>query len=297
MMELAQRHRRLSRTFMALSATLFVAGPAAAQTLSGAAEDPWREPVLPRYFGGLCGGGEGPSWAGRSPRIRMFRMPTAFLTDPLGLEDNDPLPEGAPPTPPGKDDGPVQVSVGNDNPFFDFRMPGESGGVGYYKVHTQLQLVGGSRTWLTVGMQAVTPAGLEADGLADGPTVLNPNLSWFQEVGGGAAIQGFVGKSMRAAAHWTDQPALHGLQYGLALQSPLVLPDGTPTKKVHLFVEALGRYRPNTDSGQASAVNWDLVPGVHWRMSESWWMSGGVLLPLGEVRQEGRFQITCSWQF
>jgi hypothetical protein len=286
------------RTLVVLAASCLLASAASAQTLSGSVNDLWPEPVLPRNLGGLfTAGNDSAAAVCRSPRIRMFRMPTAFLSDPLGLDDNDPLPPDAPP--PSKDEGPVGVALGNDNPFFDFQMPGDPGGVGYYRLHTQVQLVGSSRTGLCLGMQALTPAGLEADGLADGPTFVSPHLAWFQEVGNGAAIQAFVGKSMRASWHPGEQPAVRGLRYGLAFQSPLLPSENAQTQKVHLFVEALGMYRLNADLGPASAVNWELVPGVHWRMNDSWWLSGGVLVPLGETpaQREGRFQITCSWQF
>lgn len=233
--------------------------------------------------------------SGGAPRVRLFRMPTAFLHDPLGLEDNDPILDDAPPAPAGKDDGRMQVAVGYDNPFFDIRSPGDPGGVGYYKLHTQLQLLDSRTTFLTLGLQAVTPAGLEADGLQEGPTILSPSLSWFHEVGDGTAVQGFVGKNVRAGAGWTDRPE-RGLKYGLAVQSPVPVAQGTPSRRLHVFLEALGRYRPDGEL-LTRAANWELVPGVHWRLSDSWWMSGGVLVPLGVTKPDKLWQITCSWQF
>src|SRR5207302_1631633 len=72
----------------------------------------------------------------RPHRIRLFRIEPGFLSDPVGLEPDDP--NEVPP-----DDGPdwLQLAAGNDNPFFDFRRPGDPGGIGYFKVHGQVQLL------------------------------------------------------------------------------------------------------------------------------------------------------------
>jgi hypothetical protein len=82
------------------------------------------------------------------------------------------------------------------------------------------------------------------------------------------------------------------------LQSPLPGTNNMPGQSVHLFVEALGRYRIDGDPSQRTALNWELLPGVHWRLGENWWMSGGILMPLGLPRPDAHlWQITASWQF
>ena len=88
-------------------------------------------------------------------RFQLFGITPGFLSDPVGLTDpNDP-------STPADDSGPdwLEVTAGNDNPFFDLRSPGDPGGVGFYKLHTQVQLFDSPHTGCTVAVQAVTPAG------------------------------------------------------------------------------------------------------------------------------------------
>jgi hypothetical protein len=48
---------------------------------------------------------------------------------------------------------------------------------------------------------------------------------------------------------------------------------------------------------QHSAV-WEMVPGVHWRMNENWFMSGGWIVPMSAPRTEtGQWQLSCWLQF
>src|SRR5260370_468427 len=134
-----------------------------------------------------------------------------------------------------------------------------------------------------MGFQAVRPAGVDSDGVAEGPTFVSPNFSWFQELRDGAAIQGFVGKNLRANTRWAEHPQ-RSIHYGLALQSPCPGVDCRCDRGLHLFLEALGRYRPNTDPSGRPPTSWELVPGLQWRLSETWWISGGVLMPGGSPR-------------
>lgn len=224
-------------------------------------------------------------------------------TNPVGLETDTDVgmselePPGVMTERESAGDGRLKVAVGTDNPFFDFRKPGDPGGVGFYRLHSQVLLFDNQRTGVSMGLQAVTPAGLEADGVSDGPTVLSPNFAWFHEIANGMAIQGFVGKHLRANSRWADSLERQ-INCGLALQSPLFSADSAAGRSVHLFLEALGRYRVEGDAAQRPPFNWDLLPGVHWRVGDNWWMSGGILMPLGAPRPEARlWQITCSWQF
>jgi hypothetical protein len=227
----------------------------------------------------------------RAPRIALFRMAPGFLSDPLGLD-----PDGDDPTLvapdsaglPAGGDSPnrVQVTIGMDRPFFDFRRPGDPGGVGFYKLHTQYQLLDTGATGLTVGMQAVTPAGLEVDGAADGPTYLSPNLGWFQELGNGAAIQACLTKNIRANPRWLDRME-GGFHYGVAFQYPCPGLCDLPDRGLFFFVEGLGRYRYADVPGGRSAV-WEVVPGLHLRLSEDFWVSFG-------AARTGL--LTCSWRY
>ena len=121
----------------------------------------------------------------RNNRIPLFGMTPGFLSDPVGLTD----PRDAPST--AEEPAPdwFQVTAGNDNPFFDLRNPGDPGGVGFYKVHTQMQLFDSPNTGCAIAVQTVTPAGREFDGVEDGPTVVSPALSLFHALDDGTAIQ------------------------------------------------------------------------------------------------------------
>jgi len=43
---------------------------------------------------------------------------------------------------------------------------------------------------------------------------------------------------------------------------------------------ALGRYRYDTDPNTCRVPAWELMPGVHWQLSDNWWMAAGLLLPM-----------------
>jgi hypothetical protein len=275
--------------------------PAAAR-----AEDPtaWNSnPVLPHdlILGQLLAPSS-PSPGSRPYLIRLFRIQPAFPSDPVGLDQDDPDDRVVP----RKDDGPnwLQLSMGTDNPYFDVRLPGDPGGVGYYKVHSQVQLFDNQRTGCAVGLQAWTPAGMEMDGVPDGPTVVSPALSLFHTLDDGTAIQGFVGKHVPLNPRQVGQFG-RSVQCGMAVQRPLV--QGTPNSpgSLYLFVETLGRYRyePDTnplrpDLGNRAAAQWDVLPGLHWRLNDNVWISGGLILPVNSAPIDARlWQLTCSFRF
>ena len=281
---------------------------AQAQELEVKPPESRRDVLLPPELGFLSSSGNEGAIS-RVPHVRLFRMPTGFLSGPAGLDQDD-----APPTVVDSDNSPfkeagdgflsrVQVNVGNDNPFFDFRRQGDPGGVGYYRLYSQLQVVETNSTGLSLGCQAFSPAGIENDGLADGPTFFSPNVAWFQDLGEGAALHGFVGTHMRAAGKLQDSLnrgfQYGSVQYGMAFQKPIVAEKADPTRGLFFFVEALGRYRTDNDFTPKFQVSpWELLPGIHWKMSDSLWLSGAVVLPNGTPRPDNNFwQITCSFQF
>jgi hypothetical protein len=288
----------------ALAGLLLAAGVGQAQEPQCSVGDSWREPLFPGSLNALrarCAGSSdlNASSSNRDSRVRLFRMNTGYLVAPVGIEDPDPsVPEqSALPTPESDGPGRMQVTAGNDNPYFDFRRPGDLGGVGYFKLHGQFQFLDTSRSSCTLGLQAAAPAGLEYDGVQDGPTQLAPNLGWYYDLGEGAALHGFVGKSVRAAGGWSDNLG-RNVEFGVAIHRPMPMPDGSDTRNLFLFIQALGRHRPEFLSETRRSALWEVLPGVHWRMSDNWWMSSGVIVPVGNARSDlGLWQVTCSWQF
>jgi hypothetical protein len=237
-----------------------------------------------------------------SARFSLFRMPTGFLSDPIGLDSDEPGGVWADrndnaATPAADVNGRLGLALGTDNPFFDIRVGGDPGGVGYYKVHSQYQLFGDRNTSCSVCVQAVTPAGPENDGAPTGPTVLSPNLALSHEVDGGWTVHGFVGNRLAARPGWTDCMG-RAVQYGLAVQSPLTAFSRPAGPGVHMFVEALGGLGRSPEPSLNRPAGWGIIPGVHWRLTDSWWVSSGLVVPVGNNRPDtGLVQITCSWRF
>jgi hypothetical protein len=240
---------------------------------------------------------EPPAPLSRTPRIRLPRMPLTVLGDPLGLNpDSDDLSADAETPVCDSDRGGLQVAMGADNPFFDFRRRGAPGGVGYYKLHTQLAIFDTGVTGLTLTCQAVRPAGVESNGINNGPSFVSPALAVFHDFGDGTALHGFVGKDLPANAAWRDGVTDNNFHYGVALQQPVPILANDAARGLFVFVEALGRY------GERDGVmnySWEVVPGLHYRVSDSWWLSGGLLLPVGPTRtgNAGQWHVGCQWQY
>jgi hypothetical protein len=239
-----------------------------------------------------------PAAPARSNHVRLFRFQPGFLAEPLGLQDDDPAPEPGL-LPPSADNGPdwVSVSMGNDNPYFEFRRAGDPGGLGFYRVDTQVQLFDTGRTGCAMNLRTVTPGGLQFNGLPDGPTVVSPSLGVFHSLEGGTALQGFVGKNMPLIhADW-QVPIRRCFQYGMAVQRPLTTAGPDELRNVYLSVGALGQAQ--IDGGSLRPAPMGVLPGMHWHVSDSCWMSGGVMLPVGptNVTSSPQWQFTCSFQF
>ena len=236
--------------------------------------------------------------AAQANRLRLFRLMPGFLSDPVGLEADDPTPPASPPGRADDDLNWLQVSMGNDNPFFDFRRPGDPGGVGFYKVHTQVQLLDSPSTCFALGLQAVTPAGLQNGGVDDGPTVVVPALSLFHSLDDGTAFHGFVGKNVNCDRPLGGSSIHRSFQYGVAVQRPVAPAGPEGLNNLYLFVEALGRYRYDASAAAGPAALWEVLPGLQWKVNPNWWISGGVSLPVNAGTPDARlWQITCSFQF
>ncbi|MFO0841839.1 MAG: hypothetical protein U0797_05485 [Gemmataceae bacterium] len=238
-------------------------------------------------------------FAGAQPepqRIRLFRFQPGFLSDVPWLDTDTRPGESAPAEPAGPDLDWVNVSAGNDNPYFDLRKPGDPGGLGFARVNTQVQLWETERTAFALGVQAVTPLGLQSVGLGDhdGPTVLSPALSLFHVLDEGLALQAFVGKNL-PVMNAATRPVRREVQYGLALQQALSTEGSDPLSCLFVSVGALGQGDP---SGRR-INSLEVLPGLHWQPAQTWWMSAGYALPVGPARGDppGQWQLTCSWQY
>lgn len=249
-------------------------------------------------------GNLGTSATERAPRLRLFRITPGFLADPLGLQDDDSTLPGAssmvganlPPAP--ADEGPewIQVGMGSDNPSIDLRRPGDPGGFGYFRLHTQVSLLDSRTTACAFGIQAVTPAGLQYGGLPDGPTVVVPAFSVFHAVTDRLAVQGFISKNV-PVSEASASPLQRNVQYGLAVQRPLLAAGPEGLRNLFFTVGALGRLIPERDTLRP-LPNYDVLPGLQWHVNDNWWLSSGVLFPFGPSRAApSQWQLTCSLQF
>jgi hypothetical protein len=281
--------RPLPALAASISIVLALQGRALGQVPSNPTDDFWRMPALGRDLATPLTLGAEPLETPtqmRSPRIMMFGMLPGFLSDPVGLNSNDDPPDVEGNYVSNDTSGGfsrMTLTFGNDNPYFDLRRPGDPGGVGYVRMHSQLQLIDSATTSVCLGLQAWTPAGLESGGVANGPTTISPGLGVFQDLGNGAGLHGYVGQNFRDG--YTKQGPL---RCGMAMHCPLFPWADTDDCPVFLFVQAMGRYDYAGDRQQGRAMNWELVPGVHWRFSDNFWMS------IGGTRQS---MLTWVWQF
>ncbi len=289
---------------IAVGLLLAVGRPGRAQSLPFWSPDPLSAPPQVPLRSGLLDPRDprdapppGPAGS-RTPRLQLLGMPSGFLVNPLGVDpDDDPPPTGDAAAAGRSDPDFVQFTVGSVNPYFNLRLPGDPGGLGYYLVHSQLQLLDAGSTSLCLGLQAYTPSGIQSGGLANGPSYVVPALACFHDLGNGAALQGYFGQNIQANSHWTDR--MNGsYHYGMAVQYPV--PGTTPTADTGIFfyLEALGRYRPDAPVPATAgpiptlttghAALWELVPGVHVRLNSNCWMSVGA----------SRYNfLTCSWRY
>jgi hypothetical protein len=268
-------------THLTLFLGLLAAGPALGQGFDFDPRRLWQEGPAPAYtdLPPLTGGDalDGAVLPGaREPRL--FRMPGPGGSGVSAGESPD-------------------VVMGADNPYFDIRRTGDFGGLGYQRFATQMMLAGDGATSFHLNLEAVTPAGLEYDGLAHGPSIVFPSLYSYHDLGDGSALIGFVGKPARASVESLESLDSN-IHYGFAFQQPLLDPVPSFKQQVYVSVEALGSYRTADDLGAAPPGGWELIPGIHWNSSDRCWLSGGVLVPIGGARPDtGVWRITCSWQF
>jgi len=300
-MPLTQTAQFIWWTLLVLLSQVALCADARCEEPWGEAMNPWQSTVLPRDILYQYDHSNPDSLGlNRASHSWLFRMPLPNSCSVLGLDADDDSSieaqlDAAATAAEMNANGPFQLSLGADNPFLDFRRPGDAGGAGYYKLYSQYALLDTTNAGLRVGLQAVSPAGLECDGVASGPTILSPNLAWSYDLTDTTALHAFVSKNLHPSWRMGDSMQ-HGLNYGLALESPCPWVASTPTRGAHLFIEALSE--PRSFDGQRSPWNWDLIPGIHWRLADNWWVTSGILMPLTSPRLDSRlWQITCSLQF
>jgi len=275
------------------SAVLLALLPAAgqAQPMLSLVPPTWSEPLLTQEFWALERMDYESVRQTATPRLRMFGMPTGFLAVPYWLEDeddarlvNDPVYVAM--CQKADDMNNVQVSLGMDNPFFDLRRPGSVGGVGYYQIYSQVQVVDSGKTSMCLNLQAYTPAGVQFGGLANGPSYVCPALSFFHDLGWGTALQGFVSENISTGAGWEDNWN-RKMFYGMAWQCPLAW-DRTSPQGLFFFVQALGHANYDPAHSTATHPAMMVLPGLQWRLGDNCWLSLG-------GSQHGL--LSCFWRF
>jgi hypothetical protein len=223
--------------------------------------------------------------AGRSPRLSLLSgLPTGFLQEPFSLMNDDMLSGDEPDLTRPEDEGLI-IALGNYNPSFEWHRQGDPGSLGYYKFFSQVQMFDLGDTTMCLNLQALTPAGYQAGGLNQGPTVFTPSLAWFHDLGEGLAMHGFVGQRVRANGQW-DDAFDHGFRAGLACQCP-ILWQPQADQGLFFFFQAVAYHRNEIDDN-GPTTRWDLIPGLHWRVNPDCWMT------VGASRQP---MVTWSWQF
>jgi hypothetical protein len=232
----------------------------------------------------------------RTARLQILGMQAGFFINPLGLDLDDDLPPGAA----GEvaaaragaaDSDLVQLNIGAYNPYLDMRHPGDPGAIGYYKVHSQLQLLDAGSTSLCLNVQGYTPAGIQAGGVANGPSYVIPAVAAFQELGFGTAVHGYFGQNIQTNSRWTDR-LNGGYQYGMAVQCAVPGTAVGTDQGLFLFLEALGRYRYDMPQPAQSAASrpalWEVVPGLQMRVNGDCWMN---------VAASRYNFLSCTWKY
>jgi hypothetical protein len=226
------------------------------------------------------------STTSRTARLQLFRMPSGFSSVPLSLVPEDDPPPEDPFARIDDDSGPVQIAYGNYVPFLDMPKRGDPGGFGYYKIHSQVQIIDGGSTNVCLAVQALTPIGLQCGGV-NGPSYVSPTLACFQDLGQGSALHAFVGQELAANARWRDQMR-SSLRCGIAVQQPLMMMADSGEEGFYVFVQAIGQYRQDTYRNDLRSTTWDVIPGVQYRLNNACWMSMGL----------SRYQfMSCVWRY
>ena len=134
-------------------------------------------------------------------------------------------------------------------------------------------MVDAGSTSFCLNVQAYTPAGQQAGGLASGPTYVIPSLACFQEIGYGAALHGYFGQNIQASSHLPDLSP--NFLYGMAIQYAIPGVKSSGEQGWFVYFEAIGRYRTDPTQVSGHTALWEFVPGVQVRLNSNCWMSLG----------------------
>ena len=221
-----------------------------------------------------------------TPRLQMFRMPSGFLATPLGIISDDDLVED----PSAKTDDDLaflQVTLGNHVPYLDMFKRGDPGGLGYYKIYSQAQIVDLGTTNVSLAMEAVTPMGVQNGGVGTGRTVVSPGLACFQDLGEGAAFHAYIGQHIATSSRLREQ-INSGFRCGMAVQHPVPLTTFNADQGLFVFVQAFAEYRMESYRTDGRNAAWEVVPGVQYRLNNACWMALGI----------SRYNfLACTWQY
>jgi hypothetical protein len=278
------RNGKLAMDLTLVFAALAVAGQSGyCQIPTSSIQDFDQDPNLSRTFAAVLWGNpddDGGS-ANRGPRVRLFRMMPGYISDPVGLGelDDDPLIVD----PSYQSAGPQRFTFGFglDNPYFEPRGPGDPGGIGFYRIYTQAQILDLGTTSISLGLQAWTPAGLENGGVSQGATAFSSGIGAYQDIGSGIGLHAFADQTchnIRQASQF---------HCGVAIQAPLTNWDRPENQDLFFFIQAVGMtqcYGQRSDRD----FNWECLPGIFWKVGDCFSMSFG-----------GSHQglVTCSWQY
>ena len=60
---------------------------------------------------------------------------------------------------------------------------------------------------------------------------------------------------------------------------------------------ALGLLPTEREGGRSPS--WEVLPGLHYKLSDNWWITGGLIVPVGKTLSEAPqlWRVTCSLQF
>jgi hypothetical protein len=244
----------------------------------------------------------------RDQRIRLPRFQPGFLADPVNVFPDTTTTD---PTQPADDSADwLNLAMGNDNPFTDFRRPGSAGGLGYYRMMGQVQLLDSGSTGFALNLNAVTPAGRQMDGVEYGVTVFTPSLAVYQELMTGTALHGFVGTNLSVNGLPTaftspGQVVSSPVEYGIALQHPLLLPETDVDGGLYFYVGAIGRVTDPRDLPPLAArqPTLEVLPGLHWQLDSKTWLTGALIVPVSRgtttptQTNQPLWQLTCQFRF
>jgi hypothetical protein len=62
----------------------------------------------------------------------------------------------------------------------------------------------------------------------------------------------------------------------------------------------VGQMRMSDSSTLQKPMQWEMLPGLHYKVADNWWISGALVLPVAgaaPVATGQQWQVTCQVQF